>query len=226
MSYRTSWVNQNPELFADNAGQIGYSNDAICLMEKRKSELLDEISQIHRSISTAEQLVYAHEKRGFFSSIWSGSDKKFSVEAEEYKEKIKNKEAEISMLEQRIKKLDKNIEEEKELREQQLKYALENSPLTNYFGVKYDDDADNILYYLKLPNGHYKVGITSSSVSKRYSGIYGYKVLLERRAVNARQVEGKIKQTFKHLVVGEDKHLNTKGTEIFSEDVLKLDIKG
>ena len=111
---------------------------------------------------------------------------------------------------------------EKELKEQE--EALNNSPLVNYFGAI--EGGETILYYLKLKNKfgetRYKIGVTLNSVEKRYSGRSDYKILYEKKLTHANTIEKKILKKFNHLITDESL-LDTNGTEIFKEDILKLD---
>ena len=113
---------------------------------------------------------------------------------------------------------------EKEFKEKE--EALNNSPLVNYFGAI--EGGETTLYYLKLKNKfgetRYKIGVTLNSVEKRYLGRSDYKILYENKLTHANTIEKNVLKTFHHLVTDESL-LGTNGTEIFKEDVLKLDIE-
>ena len=104
--------------------------------------------------------------------------------------------------------------------------ALSVSPLNNYF--KAVEGGETTLYYLKLKNKfgetRYKVGVTLGSVAKRYSGHSGYKVLYEKKLTHANTIEREILKKFS-AVITDESLLGTNGTEIFKEDILKLDVK-
>ena len=83
---------------------------------------------------------------------------------------------------------------------------------------------ETTLYYLKLNNGNYKIGVTIKSVSERYKGSNNFTILFEKKITHARTIEAKIKRDFKHLLVSEyDNETKTVGSEIFSTDILGLD---
>jgi len=87
-------------------------------------------------------------------------------------------------------------------------------------------EADNVLYYLRISyknRYYYKIGVTTNSVEERYKGIEGeYKILYEKRLINAKKIESQIKNdfiddNFKLALLG------TSGTEIYDRDILNLD---
>jgi len=121
-----------------------------------------------------------------------------------------------------IKEIEQKIEDEVKAVEE----ALNNSPLYNYFNAI--DGGETTFYYLKLSNKfhetRYKVGVTLSSVAQRYNSNYEYKILYENKLTHANSIEKAILKKFNHLVTDESL-LGTNGTEIFKEDILKLDTK-
>ena len=94
--------------------------------------------------------------------------------------------------------------------------------------IKMEEGGNTTLYYLKTTNKRgqirYKVGITKRDLKKRYGrkNSIKYEILMEKRIIRAKSVEKKIKREFKSSVTNE-KLLGTKGTEIFSNDILDLD---
>jgi len=83
--------------------------------------------------------------------------------------------------------------------------------------------ADNMLYYLALKDGTYKIGFTSlSKVKDRYPSVNedDYKIIYAKRLVNARQVESLIKERFKDYCMESDSCLGTSGTEVYSINIL------
>lgn len=111
---------------------------------------------------------------------------------------------------------------------EQKEYALNNSPLYNYF--KAIEGGETTFYYLKLQNKfgerRYKFGVTLSSVKDRYANKYHseFEILYEKKLTHARSIETQIKQEFAHLITDESL-IGTTGTEIVKEDILKMDIK-
>jgi hypothetical protein len=103
--------------------------------------------------------------------------------------------------------------------------AAQYNQIKGKFGGIEHHKADTELYYIALPNGHYKVGI-ASDFNKRYTkgALKGCRVLYRKRLINAMAVEAAIKQTYKHAIAHNDGYLGTKGTEVFKYDVLKLDV--
>lgn len=116
-------------------------------------------------------------------------------------------------------KIRKKEREEKE-------FALNNSPLYNYFNAI--EGGETTFYYLKLKNKfgeiRYKFGITLSSVNEIYSKKHknDFEILYEKKLTHARSIELQIKQEFNHLITDESL-IGTNGTEILKEDLLKLD---
>ena len=87
------------------------------------------------------------------------------------------------------------------------------------------EQADNLLYYLKLRKGGYKIGITSNRrVKDRYPSVSedDYTILYAERVINAKSIESMVKQSCAICIVNEDESLGTAGTEIFSRDVLNI----
>lgn len=102
---------------------------------------------------------------------------------------------------------------------------MKNSPLYDYFGAI--EGGETTLYYLKLNNkfdeSRYKVGVTLQNVKARYNGInHPFVVLYEKKLTHANTIEKQILKEFNYLVTDESL-LGTNGSEIFKEDVLKLD---
>ena len=124
---------------------------------------------------------------------------------------------------------EKSIRDEKlsiKRAEEVIQYKLNNSPLFNYFGAIKGDEYHKILYYLRIDRigkpSCYKIGITDSSVLKRYAGQHHkYTVLFEKNIKNAKEVEKNVINYFQRNVTNEPL-LKTKGSEIFNQDVLKL----
>jgi len=93
--------------------------------------------------------------------------------------------------------------------------------------INFVEGGKTTLYYLKTKNQkgeeRYKIGITSKNVKKRYSRKDGkYEILMECKIKRAKGIEKKIKKLNSNLITNE-KLLGTKGTEIFSNDILMLD---
>lgn len=103
-------------------------------------------------------------------------------------------------------------------------WNLENSPLTNHFGAR--EGGATYLYYLRINRTNtYKIGITKQlgGVRSRYTNNESrqFTVLFEKKIVGAEKIEREIIRHYKSLVTNKNQ-IGTKGTEIFSEDVLKL----
>lgn len=135
----------------------------------------------------------------------------------------------IAMKNKAIEAISKAEDRIRILEQQAVKKALEESPLN--FHAKEVGSVEGIgersLYYLKVKkNGktYYKIGITKNSVASRYSREYEkYEVLYEKIHSKAETLEDRIKYYYGSYIDGE-KILGTQGTEVFCEDVLKLDI--
>ena len=129
--------------------------------------------------------------------------------AEELAEKIKKEEEVKAKIEaERLQKI----------------WNLENSPLTNHFGAR--EGGTTYLYYLRINRTNtYKIGITrqAGGVRSRYTNNdrRQFTILFEKKIVGAEKVERAIIRHYKSLVTNVNQ-ISTKGTEIFSEDVLKL----
>lgn len=114
--------------------------------------------------------------------------------------------------------LSDNIQKKKE-------YLMRESPLYDYFEAI--EGGETTLYYLKLNNKfgeiRYKVGVTLQTVKARYNGInHPFVVLYEKKLTHANTIEKQILKEFNYLVTDESL-LGTNGSEIFKEDVLRLD---
>ncbi len=123
-------------------------------------------------------------------------------------------------------KIKKEEEFKAEVERQKLQkiWNLENSPLTNHFGAQ--EGGTTYLYYLKINRTNtYKIGITKQygGVRSRYTSSERcqFTVLFEKKIVGAEKIERAIIRHFKSLVTNKNQ-IGTKGTEIFSKDVLKL----
>ena len=150
-----------------------------------------------------------------------------------YKQKLQTiEEYNKEIVEQTILEEKKKIELQRLERERQLEvkkkreWALQNSPLWNYFGA--EKGGETTFYYLKLKNKkgqvRYKVGVSLNGVIKRYKGVSEkYEILFEESLTHSNTIEKKILKHFKDKITNENL-LGTNGTEIFSEDVLKMDI--
>jgi hypothetical protein len=132
----------------------------------------------------------------------------------------------------------KKVEEKKKIELQKLEkakqleaikkreWALHNSPLWNYFGA--EKGGETTFYYLKLKNKkgqiRYKVGVSLNGVAKRYKGVSEkYEILFEEYLTHSNTIEKKILRHFQDKITNENL-LGTNGTEIFREDVLRMDI--
>lgn len=123
-------------------------------------------------------------------------------------------------------KLEKNKELEKQREIEYQKKLLKESPLT-YFGAV--EGGETTFYYLKLKNKsgetRYKIGVTLNTVAKRYQRFnkdIDYEILLQKKFTHANKIEKKILKEF-HSLKTYESLLGTSGTEIFKEDILKLD---
>lgn len=99
------------------------------------------------------------------------------------------------------------------------------SPLINYYNAQ--EGGETTFYYLKLKNKfgetRYKIGVTlQDSVKQRYSGYRNYEILYAKKLTHANTIEKQILNDFKHLTTDESL-LGTTGSEIFKEDILRLD---
>ncbi len=109
-------------------------------------------------------------------------------------------------------------------REKLKQLKLNDSPLYSYFGAI--EGGETTLYYLKLKNKfeeiRYKIGVTINNVSQRYPNKFNYEILYEKKLTHANTIEKEIKKEFFHVITDESL-LGTDGSEIFKEDVLKMD---
>lgn len=119
----------------------------------------------------------------------------------------------------------KSIDEENRL--QRLNYfaKIHIDPIHNFFEAV--NGGETTLYYLKLWNDRgevrYKVGVTLQSIEQRYKEYYrGFIVLFEEKLTHANTIEKNILRYNKNYITHE-KLLGTKGKEIFSDDILRLD---
>ncbi len=188
-----------------------------------KSGNADAIIAVVLSISAFFGIIFGI---GFFFKTLSKEHRLILVDV---KKLSAYKEAEREAKAQKLADKLRYEENEREIQRLEREIALEESPLFDYFGAI--EGGEIILYYLLIENDYgekrYKIGITSQdSVNRRYSWngyTHKHEVLMEKCFINANSVEKAIKKKFSHLVTNE--HLiGTKGTEIFSEDVLKLDV--
>lgn len=100
------------------------------------------------------------------------------------------------------------------------------------FNKKYkivkNDNADNRFYYFRFVfqnKKYYKLGITSQTLQERYGGEYLKidKVLYDKKIDGAIKLEKLIKKEYQNNIFPL-KFFNDSGhTEIFSDDILKLD---
>ncbi len=187
--------------------------------------------ELIKKISEKEHPSFKNIDNGF-SIEYHENYFEFTLSDKNYSIKKENIEARLKRIRQKEEMKRREIEEEKFAKKEAIrkakenrKYALQNSPLTNYFNAK--EGGETILYYLKLKNKfgktRYKVGVTLNNVQKRYSNQYKYEILYEKKLTHANTIEKNILKEFSHLITDESL-LGTNGTEIFNEDILRLDV--
>ena len=103
--------------------------------------------------------------------------------------------------------------------------SLYNSPVS----YRFDVTKSAILYYIKIDNEYYKVGITNKSIEQRFrqDRDRDIKILFGQffiKGQDALDKEAEILEKFKHKRIYVPDFLKSKGnTELFKEDILELD---
>lgn len=86
-----------------------------------------------------------------------------------------------------------------------------------------------VMYYISIDNGlYYEIGITSSSVKKRFSSEKQnrFKIIFQKkyeRGIDAKKEEQRIKKEYKKYRV-KNKVIHSGNTEVFTYDILGLDL--
>lgn len=189
-----------------------------------KSQLFQMIAKYQHSYKEIQHGFVLERDQKRLQIVFIGHTYKSKLQTiEEY-----NKEIEEQKRVEEKKKIElRQLEKEKQLEaHKKREWALQNSPLWNYFGA--EKGGETTFYYLKLKNKkgnvRYKVGVSLNGVAKRYKGVSEkYEILFEECLTHANTIEKKILRHFKDKITNE-KLLGTNGTEIFSEDILKMDV--